>query len=271
MGLLILAGLVTVEADEVTPSGKSRLLPGIVGQDDRVPLDSTAWPWHSLGRLTINREKGEYCSGALIAPDVVLTAGHCLYNRVLKDWHRPEAILFVAGLNRDNFKATVRGLAIEHDDSHYDKSMPTLNQIAHDWALLRLEHPLPLKPLPLRPLPPGIDPGHLLRAGYSVDRPFLLSLHDGCRLLDRLAEDRILFTNCDSTYGDSGSPLLRREKNDYWIVGVSSAVVKRGQHPGAYAVHVKTFLQRLNRQGGDVATPAARKIEDATPRAGRNR
>jgi len=243
---LILAGLASVDAGGAAPLESPGRLPGIVGHDDRVPLDSTAWPWHSLGRLTINRERGEYCSGALIAPDVVLTARHCLYNRVIKDWHRPEAILFVAGLNRDHFQASVRGRAIEHDDSHYDQSMPTLNQIAHDWALLRLEHPLPLKPLPLSPLPPGNDPGHLLRAGYSADRPFLLSLHDGCRLLDRLVDDRILFTDCDSTYGDSGSPLLRREKNGYWIVGVSSAIVKRGRHPGAYAVHVKTFIDRLN-------------------------
>ncbi len=245
-GVLVLATLLTAVAAWAAPDGP-RLLPGIIGRDDRVPLDSTLWPWHSLGRLTINREKGEYCSGALIAPDAVLTAGHCLYNRILRDWHKPEAIQFVAGLNRDFFRATGRGRAIEHDDSHYDRSMPTLPRIAHDWAILRLQQPMPLKPLRVRALPAPATMGriHLLRAGYSADRPFLLSLHDGCTLRGRLADDQILFTDCDSTYGDSGSPLLLREKNDYVIVGVASAIVKRGKQPGAYAVHARAFLNRL--------------------------
>ncbi|MGI9211281.1 MAG: trypsin-like serine peptidase, partial [Methylococcaceae bacterium] len=187
------------------------------------------------------------CSGVLIAPDAVLTAGHCLYNRVLKDWQHPEAILFVAGLNRDTFQASVRGRAIEHADTQYDKTMPTVPQIAHDWAILRLQQALTLKPLKVRTLPLTFTGGqsHLLRAGYSVDRPFLLSLHEGCQLRERLAEDRILLTDCDSTYGDSGSPLLVKEGSDYWIVGVSSAIVKRGRHPGSYAVHASVFLNRL--------------------------
>lgn len=225
--------------------------PGIVGQDDRKPLDSTAWPWHSLGRLSINREKGEYCSGALIAPDAVLTAGHCLYNRALQKWHPPEAIIFVAGLNRDLYQGSSRGKSMDHDPDFTGKATPTIGLIAHDWAILRLQQALPLKPLPVRKLPHTDDhaaqnsPLHLLRAGYSMDRPFLLSLHDGCDLKARLIHDRILFTDCDSTYGDSGSPLLLKEGNRFWIVGVSSAIVQGGKHTGSYAVHANAFIEHL--------------------------
>lgn len=250
--LLVLFGLLNTSAVYAEDSGR-KLPPGIVGQDDRIPLDSAAWPWHSLGRLTINREKGEYCSGALIAPDAVLTAGHCLYNRVLKGWHNPEAIIFVAGLNRDSVQGTSRGKFIEHDPDFSGTLEPTPALIAHDWAILRLQQALPLKPLPVQRLPapdtnaPASKKLHLQRAGYSMDRPFLLSLHDGCDLLGRLADDRILFTNCDSTYGDSGSPLLVREGNQIAIVGVSSAIVKRGKFIGAYAVHSAAFIDRLHR------------------------
>ncbi len=254
--LLALCAVSGVMAAESAAVGK-RLPPGIVGQDDRTPLDSTAWPWHSLGRLSINREKGEYCSGALIAPDAVLTAGHCLYNRILKNWQSPEAIIFVAGLNRDTYQASSHGKAIVHDPDFHVQGEPNLTQIAHDWAVLRLQEPLPLKPLPVRRLPAS-DPKaahaasakseapHLLRAGYSMDRPFLLSLHDGCNLLGRLENDAILFTNCDSTYGDSGSPLLMQEGGQFWIVGVGSAILKRGRNPGAYAVHSAVFINQLH-------------------------
>ncbi|MGI9213143.1 MAG: hypothetical protein ACR2HF_11790, partial [Methylococcaceae bacterium] len=57
---LILSALFYASTGWADPD-RLRSLPGIIGKDDRVPQDSTAWPWHSLGRLTINREKGEYC------------------------------------------------------------------------------------------------------------------------------------------------------------------------------------------------------------------
>ena len=260
--MLFLAGIPVASplqaADEIR-----RLPPGIVGQDDRKPLDSTAWPWHSLGRISINREKGQYCSGVLIAPDAVLTAGHCLYNRTLQTWHPPDAILFVAGLNRDLYQGMSRGVSIVHAPNFQvrDQASPTLSLVAHDWAILRMQQTLPLKPLPVRklPLPASQDlsssPFHLLRAGYSMDRPFLLSLHDGCHLLGRLAEDHILLTDCDSTYGDSGSPLLLKEGNQFWMIGVSSAIVQRGKNPGAYAVHATAFMDQLSAFQQKIKTP----------------
>jgi protease YdgD len=90
------------------------------------------------------------------------------------------------------------------------------------------------RPIPVRALPAdgAMPDGHLQRAGYSQDRAHLLSIHDGCRLLGLLAEGRVLLTDCDGTRGDSGSPLLLRQGEEVWLIGVASAVVDEGAARG---------------------------------------
>src|SRR5512134_3142634 len=65
--LLVSAGLASAEAEPAM---------GIIGKDDRELLDPVAWPWLAIGR--VNRTSGGFCTGALVAPDLVLTARHCL-------------------------------------------------------------------------------------------------------------------------------------------------------------------------------------------------
>lgn len=69
----------------------------------------------------------------------------------------------------------------------------------------------------------------------------MLSLHDGCGLLERVDGDRVLLTDCDSTHGDSGSPLLIKQRGKIWIVGVASAIAVRGSKTGSYAVSADAF------------------------------
>ena len=81
-------------------------------------------------------------------------------------------------------------------------------------------------------------------AGYAQDRPFLLSLDQGCAVKSRLLGDRVLLTDCDSTRGDSGAPLLMKKGRDVWLVGVFSAATAAGaKSPGSYAVHAPAFLE----------------------------
>jgi protease YdgD len=73
----------------------------------------------------------------------------------------------------------------------------------------------------------------------------MLSIHDGCALRGALAAGRILLTDCDGTRGDSGSPLLLRQDEQVWLIGVSSAVFDQGKQEGGLAVSAAAFLDSL--------------------------
>jgi protease YdgD len=162
-------------------------------------------------------------------------------------WLAAREVVFVAGYRRDEDLGFARGRDILRPQGSVDPRHPALEDIPNDWAVLYLDHPLPVRPVPLRPLPLAMGSGaHLMRAGYSQDRPHLLSLHDGCALLDRLDNDQVLVTDCDGTRGDSGSPLLLKQGKGVWIVGVTSAVAARGK-PGSYAVHAAVFAGQIGK------------------------
>ena len=220
-------------------------LPGIVGQDDRVALDPTAWPWHALGR--INQGTGAHCTGTLVAPDAVLTAAHCVFHGRTQRRLQPRELHFVAGYRRGDYVAHARGRAVVVAPAYRYRASPTLAEIAEDWAIVLLDRPLAIRPIPVRALPAdgAVADGRLQRAGYSQDRAHLLSFHDDCRLRGMLAGGRVLLTDCDSTRGDSGSPLLWRQGGQVWLVGVASAVLDQGTQEGGLAVHATAFIDRL--------------------------
>ena len=98
----VVAGWALLLAMHTTVAAELPLLPGIGPQDRRVVLDPTQAPWVAIAKVQTNI--GTRCTGVLIAPDVVLTAAHCLYNRRTDTWLQAASLHVLLGYDRGDYR-----------------------------------------------------------------------------------------------------------------------------------------------------------------------
>lgn len=262
----------TVAPAQVGSAHAADRSPGVIGHDDRAMLDATDWPWIAIGR--VNRESGGFCTGTLVAADLVLTAAHCLVDPRTRRRVAPATMHFLAGYRRGQWLGHGVGRAYVLPTTHRADERakgPASGHQGHgdnapapaqDWVLIMLDRPMPVRPVPVRALA-EIDvaenaeqDGHvrLARAGYGRDRPHLLSRHDGCALLGRSADGERIVHNCDSVPGDSGSPLLvhtdARQGEGWFVVGIATGAGTVGERYLGHGVGASAFAAAIRARSG---------------------
>ena len=181
--------------------------------------DYEARGWEAVGRL----DTGDgFCSATLIAPDLVLSAAHCLFDRAGQSL-APEAITFHAGLRNGTAVAT-RGIArLAAHPGFVPGGDFSARNIAHDLALLELDAAIPTHQAdPFALHGDAVDAGSVSVVSYGQGRADLQSRQRECRLLERQRD--VLLFDCDVTFGSSGAPVFSHLNGRGRIVSVVSGV-----------------------------------------------
>lgn len=223
--------------------------------------------WEAVGRLNIGW--GGMCTGALISPRIVLTAGHCAFDSRSGALIDPSEIVFHAGWRNGRATAS-RPVARVVVHPEYEFKGPEGNfDVSHDLALFELDSDIQLSNV--APFSTGKRPRKGQTVGvvsYAHDRASSPSIQEACHVLAR--QRGALVLSCNVDFGSSGAPIFAEIDGEPTIVSVVSAKAEvRGRN-----VSLGTNLEKplsemmalLRSGGGQLATPTVNIVSPDQPR-----
>ncbi|NDR58209.1 trypsin-like serine peptidase [Aliiruegeria sabulilitoris] len=199
--------------------------------------------WEAVGRIDMGH--GSFCTGALIAPDMVLTAAHCLFEPDTGELIPVAQMEFLAGFRNGRAEA-YRGIrrAVSHPEYDFGSDQKVF-RVSRDLALLELERPIRSTHV----IPFDIA-GARLRKGnevtvvsYAENRAAAPSLQQVCHVLESYRGVGML--SCSVDFGASGAPIFLMSETGPRIVSVVSAKAEAGGQPVALGGQLHGSMEAL--------------------------
>ena len=220
--------------------------------EDAQPVAMSAVPHPTAAVGVVLRGGTAVCTGALIAPDLVLTAGHCL--EVGGRSADPARIRFRTGAYPGVTPVEIGAARIVAHPLYPvpGETSAIDRRTGYDLALVRLEEDVPeTAALPLRPTRDAVVAPRLLVASYRGGHG-VRARERTCPVID--ASDRMSRMGCDVRPGESGAPVLQRGEAGLALVGVLSARAEDGPQKLAIAAG-STRIGQLQALMGPTLTP----------------
>jgi V8-like Glu-specific endopeptidase len=234
--------------------------------DSREDARVARLPYSRIAQLTMERNgRTSRCTGSLVGPKLLLTNAHCIESIVEQGssgFRQVGTLLAQFGRFERRYLAQARGTVLAYGrDSSSDRG--------RDWALVELDEAIGLLfgyfPVSLEMGERGdadLDQEDLWLAGYSGDwsNGRRQSVHPRCSAREFRQGKRLIFHDCDSSRGASGSPVLRcsGEAGACRIVALHAAEYRSGssrsltieEYAARYAniaIHPSNFITVLER------------------------
>ena len=215
--------------------------------------------WEAVGRLDF--ATGGFCTATLIAPDLVLTAAHCVFDAGQP--RAPGTMLFRAGLHNGTAITERAVTAVAVPPAYRPIDVMDMANVPHDVALLRLSRPITTAEAdPFVLFQGDTASSDISTISYGEGRTEVLSRQRSCRLVGR--QPPLLAFDCDVTFGSSGAPVFVKVGTRNRILSIISGGARMAETPIAVGMDLPDVVEALKadlrRQGTGQPTPGVRRL-----------